>query len=317
MTTDLRRELDAEGVLDPVLAERVAALRLDTASVVDGVMSGMHRSPHRGASVVFVEHRDYRPGDDLRLLDWRAYARNDRHVTKRFEQETELSVHLWLDASASMAFGQGRAEKARCAGTLLGSFATIAHAQGDAVGVVRFDRAVRAELPPRTSPAHLRAVMTELATPPERRAGTALVALSEICERTSRRGIILVASDLLDLETDALTPLELAARRGHDVRVFQVLHPDELELPIDGPALFDGLEGEAAVEADPAEIRAAYKEELERHVEACRRRLLEAGARHRVVRSDEPLAEVVTESLLERARAGQRGAGAISRARWA
>jgi uncharacterized protein (DUF58 family) len=228
----------SETPLDAELAERVAALRLDTSHVVEGVMSGLHRSPHRGASVVFVEHRDYRPGDDLRLLDWRAFARNDRHVTKRFEQETELSLHLWLDASASMRFGEGSREKARCAATLLAAFATLAHAQGDSVGAVRFDDAIRAELPPRTSPSHLRAVLDALAAPPSERAHTKLAALGTVAERLGRRGVVLVASDLLDLDEHALDALEHVARRGHDLRVFQILHRDELELPHDGPALF-------------------------------------------------------------------------------
>ncbi|MBN8613157.1 MAG: DUF58 domain-containing protein [Deltaproteobacteria bacterium] len=308
-----------ERALDAELAERVAALRLDTTHVVEGVMSGSHRSPHRGASVVFVEHRDYRPGDDLRLLDWRAFARNDRHVTKRFEQETELSLHLWLDASASMRFGSGTAEKARCAATLLATFATLAHAQGDGVGLVRFDDAIRTELPARTSPAHLRTVLDALALPPTTRAHTDLSALASTAERLVRRGIVIVASDLLDLSEHALDAIEHVARRGHDVRVFQVLHRDELELPHDGPAIFEGLEDEPAVEADPAEIRAAYRAELEAHVEGCRKRLLAVGARHRVVATDEPLAAVVSESLLERSRSGPRTPGAMTgaRARWA
>ncbi|MFO0712291.1 MAG: DUF58 domain-containing protein [Sandaracinus sp.] len=307
----------SQAPLDAELAARVAALRLDTSHVVEGVMSGLHRSPHRGASVVFVEHRDYRPGDDLRLLDWRAFARNDRHVTKRFEQETELSLHVWLDASASMHFGEGGTEKARCAATLLGAFAMLAHAQGDAVGCVRFDDALRTELPARTSPSHLGSVLDALALGPTARARTSLASLALAAERLTRRGIVVIASDLLDLAEHALDPLEHLARRGHDVRVFQILHRDELELPHDGPAVFEGLEGESAIEADPAEIRAAYRAELDRHLEHCRKSLLEVGARHRLVVTDEPLAAVVAESLLERARSGPRAPGmAAQRARW-
>lgn len=306
----------SSGALDAELAERVAALRLDTTHVVEGVMSGSHRSPHRGASVVFVEHRDYRPGDDLRQLDWRAFARNDRHVTKRFEQETELALHLWLDASSSMRFGAGNAEKARCAATLLASFATLAHAQGDAVGLVRFDDAIRTDLPARTSPAHLRVVLDALALPPTERSRTDLHALASVAERASRRGVVIVASDLLDLSEHPLAAIEHVARRGHDVRVFQILHREELELPHDGPAVFDGLEGEPTIEADPAEIRAAYRAELDAHIELCRKRLLEVGARHRLVITDEPLASVVSESLLERSHAGPRAPGG-ARARWA
>ena len=183
------------------------------------------------------------------------------------------------------------------------------------MGAVRFDDAIRDELPARTSPSHLRAVLDALAAPPAARAHTSLAALGAAAERLGRRGVVIVASDLLDLDPRALDALEHVARRGHDLRVFQILHRDELELPQDGPALFDGLEDERAVEADPAEIREAYRAELDAHLDACRRRVLEVGGRHRLVVTDEPLAEVVSESLLERH--GPRGAGSMTRARWA
>jgi uncharacterized protein (DUF58 family) len=313
-------ESEAPAHFDAELAQRIASLRLATSHVVDGIMSGLHRSPHRGASVVFVEHRDYRPGDDLRLLDWRAFARNDRHVTKRFEQETELSVTLWQDASASMAYGEGETEKARYAATLLATFATLAQSQGDAVGLARYDSALLDELPARTSAQHMRALEGKLAQAPSARSKTSIdAALGPSIERMKRRGVVLCASDLLDFDENALRPMETAARRGHDVRVFQILHRDERTLPFEGPHRFVGLEGESEIDANADDVRARYLVELEAHIESCRRRITSAGARHRLVITDEPLAEVITESLLtqgQRGGGGARGAQA-GRARWA
>lgn len=293
--------------LDPETAKRVANLTLQARKAVDGLLSGVHRSPHRGASVVFVEHREYRPGDDLRLLDWRAYARSDRHQIKRFEQETHLRATLVIDRSGSMAYGgEGRRTKAEHAGTLLGALAFILVRQGDAAGLSVIDRAVQKRLPPRTRPAHLEEVLIELARPPERGTPTGLHdALTEVAERARRRGLVAIASDLLDFDDAALAPLSHLVGRGHDVVVFQVLDPDELELPFEDPARFEGLEGEPSLDADPETLREAYRAEVDRFVDACRRKCTAVGARWVLARTDEP-PERTLASVLTR---GGRGKG--------
>src|SRR5688500_6627416 len=171
--------------LDPDVARRVANLTLSARKAVEGLLSGVHRSPHRGASVVFVEHREYKPGDDLRLLDWRAYARSDRHQIKRFEQETHLRATLVLDRSGSMAYGgDGRSSKARHAATVLAALAFILIRQGDAPGLAAIVETIYARLPPRTKPAHLEEVLRELSTPPVDGTKTDLAAaLTEVAER--------------------------------------------------------------------------------------------------------------------------------------
>ncbi|MEM1418764.1 MAG: DUF58 domain-containing protein, partial [Myxococcota bacterium] len=168
MGTGVRDEpAPPRGSLDAETVERVAALQLRVEKAVEGLLSGIHRSPHRGASVVFVEHREYRPGDDPRLLDWRVYARTDRHGIKRFEQETQLQATLVLDRSASMRWdgltpGRGAAKDVH-AMTLLGALAHLLHRQGDAVGFAAFAAdAHPGALPPRRRPAHLEALLEEL-----------------------------------------------------------------------------------------------------------------------------------------------------------
>ena len=294
--------------LDPETARRVANLSLSARKAVDGLLTGVHRSPHRGASVVFVEHREYRPGDDLRLLDWRAYARSDRHQIKRFEQETHLRATLVLDRSGSMAYGgEGRVTKAEHAGTLLGALAFILIRQGDAPGLAVVDDAVTLRLPYRTKPAHLEEVLRELATPPTEGTPTGLHdALRDVAERAGRRGLVAIASDLLDFDARALEPLSFLVGRGHDVVVFHVMDPDELELPFDDPARFEGLEGEGSLDADPEALREAYRREVGAFLDSCRGRCLAAGARYVLARTDEPVERTLAAVLTSAKKKGFR-----------
>ena len=289
--------------LDPEVAKRVANLSVTARRAVDGLLSGIHKSPHRGASVVFVEHREYRPGDDLRLLDWRAYARSDRHQIKRFEQETHLRATLVVDRSGSMAYGgEGRRTKSEHAATLLAALALILVRQGDAAGLTVFDTAVERRLPPRTKPAHLEEILRELSAPPIEGAGTSLrAALTQVAERAGRRGLIAVASDLLAFDERALEPLSWLVGHGHEVIVFHVMDPDELELPFEDPARFEGFEGEGALDADPEALREAYLREVGAFLAGCRAKCVSLGARYVLARSDEPV-ETTLASVLTSAR---------------
>ena len=285
-------------LLDENIARRVSSLRVHARRAVEGLRSGIHRSPHRGASVIFAEHRDYRPGDDLRLLDWRAYARSDRHIIKRFEQETHLRAQLWLDCSASMNYGDDAQNKHTHAATLLAAMAFILLGQGDAVGVVRFAQKMGEGLPPRARPGQLEAALALLAAPPERGEKTDLnAALSACAERAGRRGLVVVASDLLDPQPTALEPLSLLRAAGHDVLVFHVLHPHELELPFDERMRFVDPEGDGVLDTDPSAIREAYKEQIGNLLVDCRRRCMAAGARYALARTDTPVQQIIAEVL--------------------
>ncbi len=292
--------------LDPEVARRVANLSLQARKAVDGLLSGVHRSPHRGASVVFVEHREYRPGDDLRLLDWRAYARSDRHQIKRFEQETHLSASLVLDRSGSMAYGaEDRPSKIEHAATLLAALAFILIRQGDAPGLNIVTSTVEQRLPPRTKPAHLEEVLRELATPVTEGTRTDLrTALTEVAERAGRRGLTALASDLLDFDERALEPLSYLVGHGHDVVVFHVLDTDEIDLPFDDATRFVGLEGEPSIDADPQALREAYRREMGAFMASCRARCISAGARYVLARTDEPVERTLASVLTSARRRG-------------
>ncbi len=289
-------------LLDPELRARVAHLTFEARRVVEGVLSGLHRSPHRGASVVFVEHREYRPGDDLRLLDWRAYARSDRHTIKRFEQETQLRAQLVLDASGSMDYG-AELTKGEYAATLLAALGLVLLTQGDAVGVMRFADSLVGSLPARSRPAHLELVWNELGMAIAKEAPTDLErALHLAAERSGRRGLVAIASDFLDFSDAPLATIEKLTRRGHEVWAFQIMHGDELDLPFEGPSRFVGLEGESSLEADPTALREGYLAELRAFLDACQTRCLAAGAQYRRLRVGEPIEHVLGDMLAKRKR---------------
>ena len=276
-------------VLDPELATRLAGLTLRAKRTVDGLLAGMHRSPHRGASAIFKEHREYRPGDDPRLIDWRAYARSDRYAIKHFEHETQMRGTLALDISPSMRWGSEDTTKLDHATTLLAALAYVLTKQGDAVSLITFDDTIRDRLPARSGLAHLDYLMRTLAAPATSKSETALHAsLDELIEHAGRMGLVVIASDLLDLRSDALDPIARIQARGHQTVVLHVLDPAELELPYQQPLHFEGLEGEPPVEVDPKGIRRRYRESIDAFIESCRRRVVAAGGRYQLARTDTP-----------------------------
>jgi len=286
--------------LEPELAVRLAGLTLRAKRTVDGLLAGMHRSPHRGASAIFKEHRAYRPGDDPRLIDWRAYARSDRYAIKHFEHETQLRGTLALDVSPSMHWGSKDVSKVDYAATLLAALAYVLTRQGDAVALLTFDEAIRDRLPARSGPAHLDYLMRLLAEPSPSSQRTGLHAsLDQLIEHAGRMGLVVIASDLLDLASGALDPVARIQARGHQTVVLHVMDPAELELPYEQPMRFEGLEGEPHVEVDPKGIRRQYRDAVDGFVESCRRRVVAAGARYVLARTDVPPEHVLLQLLRE------------------
>lgn len=295
--------------LDPELARRTAALALAARRAVQGALGGEHKSPYLGASVVFAEHREYRPGDDLRALDWRAYARFDRHFVKRFEQETNLRALLICDRSASMSYRGERAasSKTELAQTLLAALALVALRQGDAVGVLPFAREPGTYLPPRARADHIEGVFAALCAPPSGEGASELgAALAEVGDRFHRRGLVALASDLFDVDAaDGAAVGAALARlraRGHDVIVFHVLDADEIDFAFGAPSRFEALEGDVAVEVDPSLVRSAYLEQIERFLSSWRDRAADVGARYVVARTDLPAERPLGEILDRRRR---------------
>lgn len=276
--------------LDPRVAERLQHLTLTASRAVEGFLAGRHKSPHRGVSVEFVERRGYVPGDDLRHLDWKAFARTDRLSVKRYEEETNLEATLVVDASASMAYpGDGRPSKYDHACQVAAALAHLVLSERDGAGLALFDHALDRTLPAGTSPAHLVPLLAALA---ERRpAGTTDLGavLRRLVGRLARPGIVVLVSDLFG-EVEALAEgLGALRAANHDVVVLHVLHGDELRFPFDRLTRFEGLEEPERLLVDPRSLREDYLRVLEAWRAQVRRACTTRGVDYHLVDTAAPL----------------------------
>lgn len=287
--------------LDPVVLTAIHRMEVIARTVVEGVMAGLHRSPYKGASVEFTEHRPYHPGDEVRHIDWKAFAKRDRYYIKQFEEETNLRAYLAVDNSASMDYGgAGRLCKREYAFRIAASLAYLMLRQRDSVGLALFDREVREYVPPRGNRVHLRALIEALV---QAKTGgeTALSAvLPAIAERIERRGLVILISDLLDREDDVIASLRHLRGRHHEVVVFHVLDPDELELPFTGKVRFREPERGAEVLTNPSRLAAAYRERMRRFCERYRDGCAEHHVDYVSVNADVPLERALLNYLASR-----------------
>lgn len=254
--------------LRPEVLSRLGGLELRARQVVEGFVSGMHRSPYRGFSVEFAEHREYVPGDDLRHLDWRAWGRIDRLYVKQYEEETNLRTHLLVDCSASMRYPESEAgrrmSKFEYAATLAASLAFLLTHQMDAVGLLLFDDEIRDELPPLASQGHLRAVVSRLEQALIERPSRSDLLARDLASKLRRRSLVVVISDLLVDEGDLLRGLDRLRHDRHEVVVMHVLDQDERTFPFQRFTRFEGLEAvEQHLTIDPQSLRKEYLRALE------------------------------------------------------
>jgi uncharacterized protein (DUF58 family) len=275
--------------------------------VVEGIITGMHRSPFRGQSVEFTDHRPYAPGDDPRHIDWKVLGRSDRIVLKRYEAETNLRGHVLLDCSESMRYSSGAGmSKYDWGGTLAASIAYLLQRQHDEVGLALFDSTVRARIPPSMHPSTLLDLGEAMdRTAPAGKTGIA-GALGELAESVHRRGLIAIISDFLAPVAEVASGLQSFALRRHDVLAFHVLDPAELEFPFEGNVLFHGLEGYPEVLADPRSLREGYLAALRAHLEAIEKACFTLGVHYLRAHSAEPVDAAVVAVISARERAGRR-----------
>lgn len=304
--------------LDPEALSRLANLHLRARSVVEGVLSGLHRSPHHGQSIEFTEHKEYSPGDDLRHLDWKAFGRLDKYYLKRFEHETNLRAYLVVDASASMGYASGAQSKLSYATTVAAALTMLLARQQDAVGLFLAHGGEVRFIPPHASPAHASALI-ELLDRVSPAGGTDLGAIAQaVAERARRRSLVLVLSDLFDLpKGEGQSPageeglrkiLQLRALR-HEVALFHVLDPAELLFPFDDPTLFISMEDDRRLEANPAQLREGYLEEMGRFLAGSERLCQDRDCDYELLRTDEPVDRGLLRFL---ARRNRRPAGSLA-----
>jgi uncharacterized protein (DUF58 family) len=290
--------------LDPEVLAKLGNLRLRVRAIAEGVLTGLHRSPHHGQSVEFAEHKEYTPGDDIRRIDWKAYGKFDKYYVKRFEQETNLRAYLVVDASGSMGY-RGRPEaltKLEVASALAASLAYLLFRQQDAAGLVLVGDQVKGAIPPRASASHLGPLVESLegarAEGPTRLAS----AVDWIIERAPRRSSVLLFTDLMDPDEQVLRRVAQLGLRRHDVTVFHVLDPAELEFPFEDPTLFLSMEDAREVEAHPRDVRKGYLEVMNRWLADVKRIAAEADVDYQLCRTDRPLDEMLLPFLARRER---------------
>jgi uncharacterized protein (DUF58 family) len=310
--------VSGRGFLDPVTVSRLETLPIKARVIVEGALSGLHRARLHGSSVEFAEHKEYSPGDEIRHIDWKVYGRADRYYVKQYEQESELTCYLVLDATGSMAYGGSGLKKLEYAAYLLGALAYLLIRQRDKVGLLVFgDAALDRYVPPRARPAHLHDLLTVLedvtraGASGDEPAAAALDRLGELSRH--RRSLVVLASDLFDPDGRALGVLRRLRARRHDVTLFQVLDRDELELPFEGLTLFRSLEGPRELLAEPAAVRREYRKRLTEFLDQVRTECASGGVEHHLVPTDRPLELTLLDFLA--GRTARRSEGAARGAR--
>jgi uncharacterized protein (DUF58 family) len=271
--------------------------------IVEGYVSGVHRSPFHGFSVEFAEHREYVAGDDLRYLDWKVFGRTDKYYLKQYEEETNLVCYLVLDASESMRYQSAAAPLsklayAQCAAAALAYL--ILHQQ-DSVGLVTFDREIRALVRASSNPSHMKQILHVLEQAlPERKTATGAI-FHDLAERLKKRGIVVVLSDLFDDVPSMIAGLEHLRHRRHEVIVLHVLDPAELEFPFQQSTRFQGLEQWPALVLEPRAVRRAYLEEFGAYLREVQRRCRMHRIDYVPLRTDQSLEVALSSYLAARA----------------
>jgi uncharacterized protein (DUF58 family) len=291
---------DSKRFLHPESIKRIARLDLRARHIVEGFLSGMHRSPYFGQSVEFLQHREYAIGDDLRHVDWQVWARHDRLCVKQFEEDTNLRCSLLVDVSNSMAYGNGDFNKYEYACTVATSLAYLILKQQDAVGCAAFDDKIRSKIPIRSKRNHLFSVMETLngTTPAEK---TDMYGVfRSVAESFPRRGMMILISDMLGDYEGAIRGLRLLRQRGHDVLVFHIMDDDELDFPFAGPTRFEGLESLDHLNCNPRSLREGYLESLQEYLDDVRHKCARNNCDYALIRTSDPLDAVLAQYLSKR-----------------
>ena len=287
-------------LLDPWDVARLGGIEVTTAGVVEGFLTGLHRSPRRGFSVEFAEHRMYQPGDELRHVDWKILGRNDRLYVKQFEEETNLRAMLVLDASRSMAWSGDpatRLTKLDFARRLVAALALVLLRQRDAAGLVVFDDAVRATVPPRARTSHWYRLLEHLGTIDAGQGTAAEPALRGVVDQLRRRGLVVLVSDLLLDPPAALAALRFLRHRGHQVLVLHVMDPAEAALGGPNEARFEDPESHDAVVVRPRDWAAAYERTVQGVIGEWHAQCHRHGIAYHRVLTDTPYGDVLREAL--------------------
>jgi uncharacterized protein (DUF58 family) len=291
--------------MDPEILSKTSSLKIRARTLVEGFLSGQHKSPHKGSSVEFAEYKTYSPGDDIRHIDWKAVGKTDKYHVKQFEQSTNLKCTIMLDGSGSMAYESPDKKnlainKMEYARTLAGALSYLILNQFDAIGLTTFNDKTISHIPPRSKPSHFQHIIHDLENlipSGITRFGQVIDSLSE---RISGRGLAIVISDFFAREEDLVKSLKLLSSRGLETILFHILHPDELLLPFEGDVVFESLEDDLPVGLDPHDIRDAYQTLIKEKINSFKNSFQSLGIDYVFLDTSMPLDQGLNYYLLKR-----------------
>ncbi len=295
--------MDNKKYLQPAIVAQLASIELKARLVVEGFISGLHRSPFRGFSVEFAEHRAYRPGDDIRFMDWKILGRTDRYYVKQFEEETNLRSMIVVDASASMSYAsKGNISKFEYASYLAGALSYLMMKQQDAVGLALYDTEVKSFLPPRSKPSYIQEILRTLGSAvPANTTGTGK-ALDRLAERISRRGLVIILSDFFDDIESIITALKHFRHKNHEVVVMQILDPRERDFKFGFDANFKDLESGEEILTQPYQIQKTYSKAINDFIATLKRECFQRGIDYVLMDTSEPFDKALRGYLAKRTR---------------
>lgn len=305
VVTEVMRDSNPNRYLDPKAIARFGLSPLVARLIVEGFINGLHKSPFHGFSVEFADHREYAPGDDLKYLDWQLYARTDHYYIKRHEEETNLRCHILLDRSASMAFGTNGLTKWDYGCFLATCLAYLMMKQQDAAGLVLFGSKPGLMLPARTRSSHLRQMMQIMIQNPPEGTTDMVTSLRSMVRNLKRRSLVVVISDLIDDPEETLKALKLIGAHRHDVIVFHLQDPVEIDLSFDGSTLLCDMETGEELEVDPGTLREAYQEKVREVGEFYTKGLSGVGIDYQPINTSQPYDHALWMYLQRRARVGK------------
>jgi uncharacterized protein (DUF58 family) len=290
--------------LDPEGLARIGHFELVARQVVEGFLTGRHRSPYHGFSVEYLDHRPYVPGDDLRSIDWKILARTDKYHVKLFEDETNLRAYILLDCSKSMAFKSGEVSKLAWGSFLAAALSYLMLHQNDAVGLILFDSEIRQYLPPKARPTQFRRILELLDHSYSKEDTDVGAVLHDIAERIKRRGLVILISDLIDDEAKVANGLQHFRHNNHEVIVFHTMDEAELTFPYDRLTRFKDMEGVGRLTANPKNLRARYLERIKTFLDTMQTICFERGISWNLANTKEPYDHFLAAYLEKRARMG-------------
>jgi uncharacterized protein (DUF58 family) len=293
----LKTQDDPRRFLHPETIARISRLDIRARQVVEGFISGMHRSPFFGHSVEFIQHRDYTAGDDIRHLDWKVWSKTDKFYIKQYEEETNLRSHFVVDVSASMHYGNGPLNKYSYGCTVAACLAYLILRQQDSAGLITFDEDVRQIVPARSQQNHLDALLKALHVSKPREKTDIEKILRRVAENAPGRGLIVIVSDLLVDREPLFRGLEMLRHGRHDIIVFHILDEEELTFPFSGMTRFEGMELLEEVLCEPRQLRDGYLEALEEYLVEVRRGCARRGIDYQLVHTREYLDAVLSKYL--------------------